>query len=258
MMMLAKEYEVKTNDELLAEFLKTRDHSIKQELVLRYGYLVKTIASQLRGVYINFAEMDDIVNEGIIALMGAIEKFDESRNVKFVSYASLRIRGSIIDFARKQDWAPRSVRKMAKEIDSATGELYVELGRAPTEGEVAGKMGLGIEKYRKALGDTSLYNMLSLDALLEESQGGPGDLMDAGDEDEPAQRLQNVELYQMLRDAIQTLKPKEQLVISLYYRKELNMKEIAKVLDVSEPRVSQIQSNAIRHLRKSMERYMEG
>jgi len=248
-------YETKTSDELLSEFLESRDQSIKHELILRYSYVVKTIAMQLRGIYISFAEMDDIVNEGIIALMGALEKFDASKNVKFVSYASLRIRGAIIDFARKQDWAPRSVRKMAKEIDNAIGELHIELGRSPMEHEVASKMGLEIDKYRKALGDTSLHNVLSLDALLDESQGG-GDVADESSLDEPAQRLQNAELYAVLKDAIQTLKPKEQLVISLYYRKELNMKEIAKILEVSEPRISQIQANAIRQLRKSLEKYM--
>jgi len=254
-MNLAGAYDIKTNEELLAEFLETRSLPVKQELVLRYSYIVKTIAMQMRGVYISFAEMDDIVNEGLIALMGALEKFDPTKNVKFVSYASLRVRGAIVDFARKQDWAPRSVRKMAKEIDSASGELHIELGRSPTEHEVAAKMGIDIEKYRKALGDTSLYNLLSLDALLDESQGG-GDIADDSYVDEPAQRLQNIELYSALKEAIQELKPKEQLVISLYYRKELNMKEIAKVLEVSEPRVSQIQANAIRHLRKALEKYM--
>lgn len=254
-MNVAKEFESKTNDELLVDFLETRDPALKQELVLRYSYIVKTIAMQMRGVYISFAELDDIVNEGIIALMGALDKFDTSRNVKFVSYASLRIRGTIIDFARKQDWAPRSVRKMAKEIDNTTGELYIELGRSPTEYEVAGRMGLEIDKYRKALGDTSLYNLLSLDALLDESQGSDAS-MSTSASDEPAQRLQNAELYSVLREAIQSLKPKEQMVISLYYRKELNMKEIARVLEVSEPRISQIQANAIRQLRKSIEKYM--
>jgi RNA polymerase sigma factor for flagellar operon FliA len=250
------EYDAMTNEELLAEFLRMRDHKVKQELVIRYVYIVKTIAMQMRGIYINFAEMDDIVNEGIIALMGAIEKFDPERNVKFVSYASLRVRGAVIDFARKQDWAPRSVRKMAKEIDSATGELYIELGRSPTEHEVAGKIGVEIDKYRKALSDTSLYNLLSLDALLDESQGGTGDMADESYADEPARKLVSTELYSVLSDAIQELKPKEQMVISLYYRKELNMKEIAKVLSVSEPRVSQILSNAIRHLRRVLEKYM--
>ena len=253
---MIKEYEAMTNEELLSEFLETREHRVKQELVVRYVYIVKTIAMQMRGIYISFAEMDDIVNEGIIALMGAIEKFDPERNVKFVSYASLRVRGAIIDFARKQDWAPRSVRKMAKEIDSATGELYIELGRSPTEHEVAEKMGVDIDKYRKALGDTSLYNLLSLDALLDESQGGAGEMIDESYADEPSRKLANAELYSVLKEAIQALKPKEQMVLSLYYRKELNMKEIAKVLEVSEPRISQIQSNAIRHLRRALEKYM--
>ncbi|MCL1810489.1 MAG: FliA/WhiG family RNA polymerase sigma factor [Clostridiales bacterium] len=247
----------KSNDELLLEFMKNREAAVKQELVLRYSYIVKTIAMQMRGVYISFAEMDDIVNEGIIALMGALEKFDPTRNVKFVSYASLRVRGAVIDFARKQDWAPRSVRKSAKEIDNAAGELHIELGRSPTEHEVAAKMGLEIEKYRKILGDTSLYNLLSLDALLDESQGGAGDVADSNTGDAPDQKLQQAELYSMLKEAILELNPKEQMVISLYYRKELNMKEIAKVLEVSEPRISQIQSNAIRRLRKALEKYLE-
>jgi len=252
----ANGYDNLTNEELLSLYLETKDHTIKQELTLRHSYIVKTIAMQMRGIYISFAEMDDIVNEGIIALMGAIEKFDPSRNVKFVSYASLRVRGAIIDFARKQDWAPRSVRRAAKDIDSATGELYIELGRSPTEYEVAAKMGLEIDKYRKTLGDTSLYNLLSLDALLDESQGSSGDMADVNSEDEPARKLLSEELYLVLKEAIETLKPKEQLVISLYYRKELNMKEIAKILEVSEPRISQIQANAIRHLRKALEKYM--
>ena len=117
-------------------------------------------------------------------------------------------------------------------------------------------MGLEIEKYRKALGDTSLYNLLSLDALIDEAQGNAGDVADDSFTDEPAQKLQNEELYFVLRDAIQTLKPKEQLVISLYYRKELNMKEIAAILEVSEPRISQIQANAIKRLRAALEKYM--
>ena len=253
-MVLAGSYDTRTSEELLSEFLETRNQSIKHELILRYSYIVKTIAMQMRGIYISFAEMDDIVNEGIIALMGALEKFDASKNVKFVSYASLRIRGAIIDFARKQDWAPRSVRKTAKEIDSAIGELHIELGRSPTEYEVAARMGLEIDKYRKALSDTSLHNLLSLDALLDESQGG-GDVADENTFDEAARKLQNAELYAVLKEAIGSLKPKEQLVISLYYRKELNMKEIAKILEVSEPRISQIQANAIRHLRKALEKY---
>jgi len=252
----ASEYDTKTNEELLSEYLETKDNRLKQELTLRYSYIVKTIAAQMRGIYISFAEMDDIVNEGIIALMSAVEKFDPSKNVKFVTYASLRIRGSIIDFARKQDWAPRSVRRAAKDIDSATGELHIELGGSPTEHEVAAKMGLEIDKYRKTLGDTSLYNLLSLDALLDESQGGAGDVADGNTAEEPSQKLVNEELYSVLREAIQTLKPKEQMVISLYYRKELNMKEIARILEVSEPRISQIQANAIRHLRMALEKYL--
>lgn len=255
------EYEAATNEELLEEFVDTRDPGLKRELVLRYSYIVKSVAMQMRGVYASFAEVDDIINEGIIALMSALDKFDPHRNVKFNSYASLRIRGAVIDLARKQDWVPRSVRRFAKDVDEASNALYASLGRVPTEEEIAAHMNMPIEKYQKLLGKTGFFNLLSLDALIDESQfsgsvsnGVPAesnlDLL-------PAENFSRKELYGTLKDAVLQLRPKEQLVISLYYRKELNMKEIAKVLGVSEPRVSQIQAGALRKLRKSFELYLE-
>lgn len=253
------QYEQISTEELFGLFLENRSRQdLKRELVLRYTYLVKTIAMQLRGVYISVGDMEDVINEGIIALMDALERFDPERNVKFSSYASLRIRGAVIDFARKQDWMPRSVRKTAKEIDAATGALQVELGRAPTEHEVAQKLGMELAKYRKALVDSSLYNLLSLDAIIEDSQSEfsfQPMSEHRGGEDSPAARLQNAELHEALQGAILKLKPREQMVVSLYYRKELNMKEISKILGVSEPRISQILAGSLNQLRKSMEEY---
>lgn len=259
--MQEQDYESATNEELLALFVESRDHRLKQELVLRYSYIVKAIALQMRGVYVSFAEMDDIINEGIIALMAALDKFDPSKNVKFNSYASLRVRGAVIDLARKQDWVPRSVRKFAKEADNASNELFIKLGHTPTDDELALHLGMSQEKYKKAMGKTGLYNLLSLDALMDEAMNGsmphyglPTDTSVAGS---PTESLSQSELYSVLRDAVAQLRPKEQMVISLYYRKDLNMKEIAKVLDVSEPRISQILAGALQKLRKSLSKYMD-
>ena len=249
---------VKTTEELFELYKQTKDIQVKQEIVIRYSWIVKTIAVQLRGVYISFAELDDVVNEGIIALMQAVDKFDESKNVKFESYASLRIRGTIVDMARKQDWVPRNVRKLGKEIDSAYSELYYSLGRAPSDEEVADKLGISLDKYQKALGQTNLFNVLSLDALVDGVQDeGTNEkfLKDQNPETMPAHSIEKQELHDMLKDAIEQLGENEKIVVSLYYQKELNMKEIARVMNISEPRVSQLHSAAIKKLRLSLGNY---
>ena len=128
-MLSQKELDTKTNEELLILYKQTNDQKIKQTLVLRYIYIVKNIAMQMRGIYLGFSQIDDIINEGVLAIMTAIDKFDINKHVKFETYISKRIRGMIIDIARKQDWVPRSIRKSAKEIEEAQNILK-EKGKA--------------------------------------------------------------------------------------------------------------------------------
>ncbi|MGP1441541.1 MAG: sigma-70 family RNA polymerase sigma factor [Anaerovoracaceae bacterium] len=259
-MVPSAEFDKYTNEELLAEYKKTGDNKMKQELVLRYSYLVKAVAIQMRGVYISFAEVDDIVNEGIIALMGAIEKFDLSKNVKLETYASLRIKGTIVDIARKQDWTPRSVRKKAKDIDKATMELYGINGHMPSDRDVAEYMGMPVDKFHKAVGEMNLYNVVSLDSMVSEFQDSLNASPVSGvinNEDSPSEALQKKEMHDILKNAVLNLSEREQYIISLYYRKELSMKEIAQILEVSEPRISQLHSSAIKKLRLSMMSYMQ-
>ena len=259
-MIPSAEFDKYTNEELLVEYKKTGDNKMKQELVLRYSYLVKAVAIQMRGVYISFAEVDDIVNEGIIALMGAIEKFDLSKNVKLETYASLRIKGTIVDIARKQDWTPRSVRKKAKDIDKATMELYSINGNMPSDQDVAEYMGMPIDKYHKTDGEMNLYNVVSLDSMVSEFQDSLSASPVSGaidNELSPSEALQKKEMHDVLKNAILSLNEREQYIISLYYRKELSMKEIAQILEVSEPRISQLHSSAIKKLRLSMMAYMQ-
>nr|WP_297279890.1 FliA/WhiG family RNA polymerase sigma factor [uncultured Butyricicoccus sp.] len=251
------EWEQMSAEELVKEYRKTGSLAIKQEIVLRYIHIVRGIALQMRGVYLNFAQVDDIISEGVIALMNAVDKFDPSKNVKFETYISKRIRGLVIDLARRQDWVSRSVRRSLRDIDQAANSLFIELGRTPTDQEVADRLGMSLEKYQQMLGKTGLCNVLSLETMLEEStQGTMSDfLLCAQAENQPEQHLQEEELKQALRDGIHSLLENERMVISLYYEKELNMKEIAQVLKVSEPRISQIHANAIRKLRIYMERF---
>ncbi|MCR4601854.1 MAG: FliA/WhiG family RNA polymerase sigma factor [Clostridia bacterium] len=258
-MLPSAKFDGMTNEALLAAYKESGDGAMKQELVIRYSYLVKAVAMQMRGAYISFAEIDDIVNEGIIALMGAIEKFDPSRNVKLETYASLRIKGTIVDIARKQDWTPRNVRKKAKDIDKATMELYEQNGKMPSNQEVADYMGMTMDKYYKAIGETNLYNVVSLDSMVTDFQDSFNAMPVSGcvdPEESPSEALQKKEMKDVLKNAITSLSKREQLIISLYYRKELSMKEIARVLEVSEPRISQLHSTAIKKLRLSMESYL--
>ena len=126
-----EELDALTTEELFETYKRTGNEELKWPLVMRYVGLVRTIALQVRGVYSSFAQVDDIINEGVLTLVGAVDKFDPSTGIKFETYVSKRIRGAIIDLARRQDWVPRSVRRKAREIDQASAELYAELGRYP-------------------------------------------------------------------------------------------------------------------------------
>lgn len=171
-MLSQKELDTKTNEELLILYKQTNDQKIKQTLVLRYIYIVKNIAMQMRGIYLGFSQIDDIINEGVLAIMTAIDKFDINKHVKFETYISKRIRGMIIDIARKQDWVPRSIRKSAKEIEEAQNILSHQLGRTPTDEEVANHLQISIKNYKEDLGKTGTFNLLSLDMLMEEEGVG--------------------------------------------------------------------------------------
>lgn len=254
-----EQFKEKKNEELLQLYKETNQLEVKQELVMRYIYLVKRIALQMKDIYASFTQLDDIINEGVIVLMSSIEKYEIEKNVKFETYISKRIKGMIIDLARKQDWVPRSTRKSARNIDEAVTILYNKLERYPTVQEVSDYLKITPEKYQEAIRKAALFNILSLDMVLAEAQENRGNTnLPKGDEKEqPENQIVKKEISEMLAQGIGTLKENEQLVISLYYIDELNMRQIAKILDVSEPRVSQIHSNAIKKLKKYMQKFNE-
>ena len=136
------EIEAMATPDLLSLYKQTGDEELKWPLVLRYEGLIKSAALQIRGVYSSFAQVDDIVSEGILTLLTSIDKFDPDKGIKFETYVAKRIRGMVIDLARKQDWLPRNIRQRAKEIDQAVSELSNELGRFPSDGEVAQRLGI--------------------------------------------------------------------------------------------------------------------
>lgn len=245
-------FENQTNEELLTLYKRTKDLKIKQELALRYLYIVRSIAVQMRDVYAGFTQIEDIVNEGVLMLMSAIDKYDEDKNTKFETYVSKRIRGMIIDIARKQDWVPRTVRKTLRNINNASNEFYAEKGRPPTMEELADALQMEPQKLRETMGKGNLLSILSLDMILEETGEMHRTVQIPSDkrEEQPEENFMDQEYRKMLSDGIQSLQENERMVISLYYMEELNMKQIASIMQVSEPRISQIHANAIKKLQK--------
>lgn len=255
-----REIEQMSTEELLRAYKATGDEELKWPLVLRYEGLIKSAALQIRGIYSNFAQVEDIVSEGIITLLGTIDKFDPDKGVKFETYVAKRIRGMVVDLARKQDWLPRNMRRRAKEIDQAVFALSSELGRFPTDAETADLLGISTERYQKDVASVALSNILSLDALLDstEREGYQFELPSGDLRSQPEAALQDSELQQILAEGIRSLRENEQIVLSLYYEKDLHMKEIAQVMEVSEPRISQIHARALQKLRLYMESYVNG
>ena len=237
---------------LFEQYQNTKDIGLRNDIVLRYMDIVKYVAVSTRGVYCKYAETDDIVNEGVLALIKAVETYDLHRGVKFETYAAIKIKGAIIDFVRKQDWIPRQVRHFGRTLDAAYNELYSKLDRHPTNQELADHMGIPKEKLLRAMADLAGANTLSFEELLYEDNIESVDIIGDGAAD---QSVYEKELREVLTAAIDELKPKEKQVISLYYYEKLKFGEIAKVLGVTESRVCQIHSKAMLLLKRKLQEY---
>lgn len=238
---------------LFEQYRLTRDVGLRNDIVLRYMDIVRYVAESTRGIYCKYAEMDDIVNEGVLALIKAVETYDLERGVKFDTYAAIRVKGAIIDFVRKQDWIPRRIRHFGHTLDTAYNELYAKLDRHPTNQELADYLEMPKEKLLRAMADLAGAATLSFEELLYEDnfedmeQGGS-----AAD-----QEMYDKELKEVLTAAINELKPREKQVISLYYYERLKFGDIAKVLNVSESRICQIHSKAMLLLKRKLKEYID-
>lgn len=246
----------KTNEELLALYRQEGRQEIKQELTMRYVYIVRCIAVQMRNVYARSLPMEDIINEGVIVIMKGLDRYDPEKDTKFETYISQRIRGMIIDLVRKQDWLPRDYRKKSREMEDARSSLVQSLGREPTEEELAEHMHMNLKKFRKLQSMGQVMDLLSLD-MVQEGNGGQSEQIVSGNlAAQPEQAVLKAETGQLLKEAVKNaLNEKEQLMISLYYVEELSMVQTARIMGVSEPRVSQIHSAAVRKLKRYMEGY---
>lgn len=249
----------KLDDRALLElYRQTGDQELKWMLALRYTQLVRRIAVQTSGLYSSFAQLDDIIQEGLLVLLNAVDKFEPEKNVKFETYVSTRLRGMVVDLARRQDWLPRQVRQKAVRLNRAMDELSAKLGRAPTSDEAAEYMGLTRAQYDSLLSETAMSSLVSFEAVLDNCGKAMEKAGSQGEENNPTEEaFQDKELHQVLEEGVASLRKNEQIVLSLYYEKELSMKEIAQVMGVSAARVSQIHSRALQRLRVYMNQYIQ-
>jgi RNA polymerase sigma factor for flagellar operon FliA len=248
--------EIKQSEEKLWEqYAKTKDIRIRNQIIEKYSYLVKIIALKIRGIYQQYGDVDDVVNEGIIALIDVIDKFDLTKNVKFETYASIRIKGAIIDYVRRQDWTPRKVKADAKILSQAEKELNIKLGRTPSDNEIANFLQINIEEYNQIVRNTLSTSIISFEELVGEANLRDREMKT--DYKLPEDIFEAKELNQVLSESINNLKEKEKLVISLYYKEEIKIKDISKILNISNSRASQIHSMALEKLGKSIRGYLQ-
>ncbi len=251
-----------TDEEFTAlynEYKSTKNIAVRNKIVMSYSYIAQVSAFQLRGIADTTAQVEDMINQGILTLIDCVDRFDISRGIKFESYAYMRVRGGIIDLVRKQDWIPRRVRVNAKEISNARSELANSLGREPTHAEVAEKMGIDeatLAKYNSEISNSVMY---SFEELIQ-NVSQMGNVLENSTKDDitPEKRLLKDELRQVIAKAIEELSERERLVVTLYYYENLNLADIAKVMDVSIQRISQINSRAVGKLRDKLEFYING
>lgn len=230
----------------------TSDKKLREKLILNYIHLVKYVVGRLVISLPASINHDDLMGYGIEGLIEAVDRFDPARGLKFETYAITRIRGSIIDSLRSQDWVPRGVRKRTKNLQEAVTKLEQELGRTPNEDELA--IELGVTKIKLAqLVSESNNLMLSLDESKEKSSSAGGmsliDTIEDKDSPDPQSEYEAIELKQNLSKAIASLPEREKMVIALYYHENMTLKEIGQVISVSESRVCQLHAQAVMRLR---------
>jgi RNA polymerase sigma factor for flagellar operon FliA len=236
------------------------DRENREQIIKDYVPLVKFVAHRIASRLPSHVELDDLINSGILGLMDAIEKFEPARNIKFKTYAELRIKGAILDGLRDLDWVPRSLRRKKKDIEGAYHFLEQQKGRAATDEEVAVHLGMPLEELHKNLDD---LKGVTLGTFVEVGEDGEGESLISfvpdPDAEDPHQTFQASEIKEILRDAMEVLPKKEKFVVQLYYFDELTMKEIGTLLNITESRVSQLHTKAMLRLRgKLLEKHIEG
>lgn len=251
-----------SEEELWIQYKKNRDPQIRDSFIKQYSPLVKYVAGKVAANMPQSVEFDDLVGFGVFGLIDAIDKFDPEKNVKFKTYAVTRIRGSIFDELRSIDWVPRSVRQKSREIEDAISDTEAKLGRPASDAEIAATMGISEEEFSKTLVKVSGTSILSLSdvwyAADDTDKITIGDSIESPQSMNPDAIIEREEIKRVIVQAIQELPEKEKKVLVLYYYEDLTLKEIGKVLEVTESRISQLHTKAIMRLRTKLTNLRKG
>jgi RNA polymerase sigma factor for flagellar operon FliA len=238
----------------VAEYKKAANSGLaagsQEEVVEKYAPLVKRIAYHLIGRLPPTVQIDDLIQSGLIGLLDAARNYDPTQGASFETYAGIRIRGAMLDEIRKGDWAPRSLHRKVREITRAVAEIEAEFGRDARDAEVAERIGVGLDDYYQTLQDANGYRIFSFEDLPTKGEGMSEGLTQRIPE--PLENVQSDLFKEALSEAISSLPERERLVMSLYYKEELNLRETGDVLGVSESRVCQIHSQALIRLKARM------
>ncbi len=241
---------------LWADYTKNPTRELRENIILEYAPLVKVVAGRL-SMYLGYnVEYDDLVSYGIFGLIDAIDKFDSCKEVKFETYASLRIRGAILDQIRKMDWIPRTVRKRQRDISNAIKDIESRTGRTATDEEISKELGITSEEYDDWQSQMKVTNVISLDEFTESGGSEISESSTVSRYELPEEAIEKEELKLMLKESLDQLTEKERQVILMYYYEDLTLKEISNVLDVSESRVSQLHTKALQKMRDKLGDYL--
>lgn len=245
-----------TTSDVWAQFVATRDPALRDELITKYAPLVRFVVGRLGIPPSCLLDTEDLLSCGTIGLINAVDRYDPSRGSRFESFATTRIRGAVIDHLRSLNWLPRTAMARVRQIEYAIANLEQRLGRPPREEEIAAEAHITPSRYRQMLQEAGTI-VLSLDAPLgplaqDEGLTSLADLLEDERSPEPDEQVEAQELMALLRVALDQLPERERLLLALYYREELTMKEISKIMNVSESRVCQLHIQAILRLRNAL------
>lgn len=233
------------------EYRKKRTPELREKIIIEYAGLVKVVAGRL-SIYLGYnVEYDDLVGYGTFGLIDAIDKYDFDKGVKFETYASVRIRGAILDQIRKMDWIPRTLRQKQKKVDAAYKKIEMETGRPATDEEIARELEITVDELDDWQSQTKVSNLISLDDYMEQGETKV-EIASSEDYVQPEKVVEQQALKQILIDALELLTEKEKKVIVFYYYEDLTLKEISSILEVTESRVSQLHTKALQKLRNKL------
>ena len=234
----------------MGKYSQKQDSETREALIIEYVPLVKLVSGRL-SMYLGYTvEYEDLVSYGIFGLIDAIDKFDYRKGIKFETYASLRIRGAILDQIRKMDWIPRSVRQKQRQIDAAITKLESAEDKTATDEEIAKELDISLEEYYVWQGQTKVTGIASIDEFVEQGIEVRAFDNQKYADNEPEKVYEKEELKNLLKESLDKLTEKERMVVVLYYYEELTLKEISSVLEVSESRVSQLHTKALQKMKQ--------